>query len=170
MTTRTIVSDLFLTDSFLIKGEVERKHARLSQVLDEHRKFFIKVRNATLVDLNTCDRIQTPLLHVNTDEILVAHEFLDQAGDAQLAALHRDHKLVKVRVFFTGHLNVEVGGECRPGAYEADDRMTRRFFVMRNPQVRGFNAKEDSDLKLLFKLPYVIVNKARLSYVYDFNE
>jgi len=170
VTTTTIVSDLFLTDSFLIKGEVERKHARLSQVLDEHRKFFIKVRNATLVDLNTCDRIQTPLLHVNTDEILVAHEFLDQAGDAQLAALHRDHKLVKVRAFFTGHLNVEVGGECRPGAYEADDRMTRRFFVMRNPQVRGFNAKEDSDLQLLFKLPYVIVNKARLSYVYDFNE
>ena len=150
--------------------ELDAGDLRLSQVLDEHRKFFIKVRNATLIDLNTCDRIQTPLLHVNTDEILVAHEFLDQAGDAQLAQLNRDHKLVKVRVFFTGHLNVEVGGECRPGAYEADDRMTRRFFVMRNPAVRGFNAKDDTDLKLLYKLPYVIVNKARLSYVYDFNE
>jgi hypothetical protein len=41
---------------------------------------------------------------------------------------------------------------------------------MRNPAVRGFNAKDDTDLKLLYKLPYVIVNKARLSYVYDFNE
>lgn len=30
VTSMTIVSDLFLTDSFLIKGEVERKHARLA--------------------------------------------------------------------------------------------------------------------------------------------
>jgi hypothetical protein len=170
VSTLTIVSDLFLTDSFLIKGEIERKYARLSQMLDEHRKNFVRVRNATLIDLNTCDRIQTPLLHVNTDEILLAHEFLDHAGDAQLATMNRDMKWNKVRVFFTGHLNVEVGGECRPGAYEVDDRMTRRFFVLRNPAVRGFNAKDDQDLKLLFKLPYVIVNKARLSYIYDFNE
>jgi hypothetical protein len=33
----TIVTDLFLTDSFLIKGEVERKYARLSHMLDERR-------------------------------------------------------------------------------------------------------------------------------------
>ena len=166
----TIVSDLFLTDSFLIKGEIERRYARLSQMLDENRKYFLKVRNATLIDLNTCDRIQTPLLHINMDEILLAHEFLDQAGDTTQAALHRESKTNKVRVFFTGHLNIEVGGECRPGAYEVDDRMSRRFFVMRNPSVRGFNPKDDSDLKLLTKLPYVIVNKTRLSYIYDFNE
>jgi hypothetical protein len=54
--TLTIVSDLFLTDSFLIKGEVERKYNRLSQMLDEHRKYFLKVRNATLVDLWSADR------------------------------------------------------------------------------------------------------------------
>jgi len=45
------------------------------------RTYFIKVRNATLIDLNTCDRISTPLLHVNLDEILIAHEFLDSASD-----------------------------------------------------------------------------------------
>lgn len=166
----TIVSDLFLTDSFLIKGEVERKYARLSQMLDEHRKYFLKVRNATLVDLNTCDRIQTPLLHVNMDEILLAHEFLDVAGDPQQANSAKDQSTNKVRVFFTGHLNIEVGGEVRPGSYECDDRATRRFFVLRNPTVRGFNAREDKDLSLLLKLPYVIINKTRLSYVYDFND
>ena len=40
---------------------------------------------------------------------------------------------------------------------------------MRNPTVRGFNDKGDPDLKLLNKLPYAILNKLRLSYVYDFN-
>jgi hypothetical protein len=166
----TIVTDLFLTDSFLIKGEVERKYARLSHMLDEHRKYFIKVRNATLVDLNTCDRIQTPLVHVNMDEILMAHEFLDSTTDLQQAELYRGQKYNKVRVFFTGHLNVEVGGEVRPGAYECDDRATRRFFVMRNPVLRGFRDHDDKDLGLLTKLDYLILNKSRLSYIYDFNE
>lgn len=165
----TIVSDLLLTDSFLIKGSIENKYTRLSQVLDEHRRYFLKVRDATLVDLNSCERIQTPLLHVNVDEILLAHEFLDSGGDQHLRELARDNNLHRVRVFYTGSLNVEFAGEVRPGCYEADDRSTRRFFVMRSPVMRGFNERGDEDLKLLTKLPYAILNKLRLSYIYDFN-
>lgn len=165
----TIVSDLILTDSFLIKGEIEQKYARLSQVLDEYRRYFLRVRNATLIDLNTCDRIQTPLLHVNMDEILLAHEFLDSGGDQHLRDLAKDQKLHRIRVFYTGALNVEFAGEVRPGCYEADDRSTRRFFTMRNPVVRGWNERGDVDLKLVGKLPYAILNKLRLSYIYDFN-
>jgi hypothetical protein len=85
----TIVSDLLLTDSFLIKGNIENKYTALSQVLDEHRRYFIKVRDATLVDLNRCERINTPLLHVNVDEILLAHEFLDSGGDPGTASWRR---------------------------------------------------------------------------------
>lgn len=165
----TIVSDLFLTDSFLIKGQVENKYTRLSQLLDEYRRYFLKIRNATLIDLGTQDRIQTPLLHINIDEIILAHEFLDNAGDpyaAQLATAREQHR---VRVFYTGNLNVEFAGSVRPGSYEADDRSTRRFFVMSNPEVRGMKIKGDDDLKLLKGMPYAILNKTRVSYIYDFN-
>lgn len=165
----TLVSDLFLTDSFLIKGNVENKYTRLSQILDEHRKFFLRVRDATLVDLQSRERISTPLLHVNVDEILLAHEFIDGAGDKKRAELATDRSAHRVRVFYTGSLNVELAGEVRPGAYEADDRITRRFFIMKEPRLRGFNTGGDEDLKLLEELPYAILNKARLSYIYDFN-
>jgi Family of unknown function (DUF6812) len=165
----TIVSDLFLTDSFLIKGNVENKYTRLSQILDEHRKYFVRVRDATLVDLNSRERISTPLLHVNLDEVLLAHEFIDGAGDQKRAELAAEARLHRVRVFYTGSLNVELAGEVRPGAYEADDRVTRRFFIMRKPKVRGFNTYGDQDLALLDNLPYAILNKVRLSYIYDFN-
>lgn len=165
----TIVSDLLLTDSFLIKGNVENKYTRLSTILDEYRRYFIKVRDATLIDLNSCERITTPLLHVNVDEILMGHEFLDSGGDQHLRELAKNQMVHRVRVFYTGSLNVEFGGEVRPGSYEVDDRSSRRFFIMRNPVVRGFNDRNDPDLKLLTKLPYAILNKARLSYIYDFN-
>lgn len=165
----TLVSDLLLTDSFLIKGNVENKYTRLSQILDEHRKYFLKVRDATLIDLNSCERITTPLLHVNVDEILLGHEFLDSGGDTHQKELAKNQLLHRVRVFYTGALNIELGGEVRPGSYEADDRSSRRFFIMRNPVLRGFNDHNDQDLKLLGRLPYAILNKLRLSYIYDFN-
>jgi hypothetical protein len=166
----TIVSDLLLTDAFLIKGQVENKYTRLSQVLDEYRKHFIRVRDATLIDLNTKDRIQTPLLHVNVDEILLAHELLDTAGDPHAARLARGAEPThRVRVFYTGNLNVELAGEVRAHSYEATDKATRRFFVMHNPEVRGMNLEGDKDLELLKKLGYAILNKTRISYIYDFS-
>jgi hypothetical protein len=167
----TIVSDLLLTDAFLIKGQVENKYTRLSQLLDEYRKFFIRIRDATLVDLNSRNRIETPLLHVNVDEILLAHEFIETAGDpyaAKLAAEPSERQ--RVRAFYTGNLNVEIAGSVRSGAYEADDPSTRRFFVMHKPEVRGMKLDGDTDLGLLKGLPYAILNKTRLSYIYDFNE
>jgi len=170
--TSTLVSDLFLTESFLIKGNVEGKYTRLSKLLDEHRRYFVKVRDCTLIDLNSCDRIQTPLLHINVDEVLLAHEFLDEAGDPTRGVMaNKDGRdeLQKVRVFYTGILNVELAGSIRPQSYEISDKATRRFFVMNEPQVRGFKHRGDEDLKKMLELPYVILNKARLSYIYDFN-
>jgi len=166
----TLVSDLILTDAFLIKGQVENKYTRLSQLLDEYRKYFVKVRDATLIDLNSRDRIHTPLLHVNVDEILLAHELIETAGDPHAAKLADDMQMQRVRAFYTGNLNVEIAGHVRPGCYEADDRATRRFFVMQNPEVRGMKLEGDRDLGLLSELNYAILNKTRLSYVYDFNE
>jgi predicted transcriptional regulator len=166
----TIVSDLLLTDAFLIKGQIENKYTRLSQVLDEYRKYFIRVRDATLIDLNTKDRIQTPLLHVNVDEILLAHELIDTAGDPHAARMARSgEETHRVRVFYTGNLNVELAGEIRQQSYEATDKATRRFFVMHHPEVRGMNLDGDKDLELLKRLGYAILNKTRLSYIYDFS-
>lgn len=165
----TICSDLLLTDAFLIKGSVDHKYARLSQVLDECRRYFLKVRDATLVDLRTTQRIQTPLLHVNLDEILLAHEFLDEAGDAHARAIARQVELHRIRAFYTGSLNLEVAGMVRPKSYEVTDHASRRFFVVRNPKVLGLDDRGDTDLAKLGQLSYAILNKTRLSYIYDFN-
>jgi hypothetical protein len=167
----TLTTDLFLTDCFLVKGTVENKYTRLSRLLDGHRKSFLRVRDVTLIDLVSRERIQTPLLHMNLDEILMAHEFLDEAVDEAAATLAREKEaeLERVRLFYTGNLNVELAGRIRPRAYEISDKATSRFFVMRDPIVRGFKHEEDHELKQFLELPYVILNKSRLSYVYDFN-
>ena len=67
----------------------------------------------------------------------LAHEFLDSGGDPSQRELAKNQSLHRVRVFYTGSLNVELGGEVRPGSYEAEDRNSRRFFIMRNPTVQN---------------------------------
>ena len=126
----TIVSDLILTDSFLIKGNIENKYTRLSQVLDEHRRYFIKVRDASLVDLNSCERINTPLLHVNVDEILLAHEFLDQGGDPQQRDLAKNQSMHRVRELKTDY--VKALGALR----EALTRFPEGIVMVWLPQVQ----------------------------------
>ena len=113
----TLTSDVLLTDAFLIKGNVENKYTRLSKLLDEHRKQFLRVRDVTLIDLNSKERIQTPLLHVNLQQVLIAHEFLDEAGDITRADLAREQcdDLQRVRVFYTGG----VGGPALEAGHDS---------------------------------------------------
>ena len=166
----TLVSDVFLTPHFLIKGTVENKYTRLGQPLDAHRKRFLKITDATLVDLKSRDRIQTPLLHVNLDEVILAHEFLDHSSDASMAQLARHAEWNhRVRAFYTGALNLEVSGDIRPGCYEVTDHRRGRFFVIKNPQLRGVDWDGDDDLQVLDGLEYAILNRERLAYIYDFN-
>jgi len=164
----TIVADLLLTDSFLIKGRIEGKYARLSKVLDAARCRFVALREATLVDLQTRERITTPRLHVNLDEILLAHELVDSGGDLYQRSIAQDRALVEIRAFHAGQVQIEIAGLVRPGAYELGD-VTKRFFVMEEPRLRGIQLDHE-DLSILQNLPYVIVNKNRLAYIYDFED
>lgn len=170
MNSPSIVTDLLLTDAFLIKGSVDNKSKRLSDHLDQTRANFISVRDATLVDIKSRNIIKTPRILVNIDRIVLAHEFLD-ASDFYLKkiaeATGRTH--VSIRAFHVGSVNFEIAGEIRPGAYETDDS-NRRFFIVESPKIRGIEFQGDDDeLQLLTRLSYLIVAKKRLSYIYDFS-
>lgn len=170
MPSPTIVTDLLLTDAFLIKGVIEQKQKRLSTHLDETRSQFVSVRDATLVDVRSRNAIQTPRILVNVERIVLAHEFLDTASDLYQKNLSQNRDLVPIRVFHVGALNFEIAGETRPGSYEIHNP-TKRFFVIERPRLRGVEWRgEDDELSILDRLDYVIVSKARLSYIYDFNE
>ena len=116
----TIVSDLLLTDSFLIKGNIENKYTRLSQVLDEHRRYFVKVRDATLVDLNSCERINTPLLHRGSPEamegVLATLQPWPEAGKAEHIAAVAAFLASEDARFVTGEALIADGGLTAAGS------------------------------------------------------
>lgn len=163
-----IVEDLFLTDVFLIKGRLANKTKRLSNVLEDNLRSYLEVQDATLVSLRTNEVIKTPNVMVRVGDLILAHELVDVAGDEMLRRLSADDKSSRIRAFYNGSVQFEVGGQIEPGAYEANELRGRKYFTMSKPVVRGLDL-DGEHLKILKTLDYAILRKDRMAYVYDFS-
>lgn len=161
------VEDLFLTDVFLIKGRLQNKTKRLSNVLEDYQRSYLAVQDATLVSLRNNEVIKTPTVMVNTRELILAHELVDVAGDDTLRRLAGNEKRNRIRAFYNGSVQFEIGGQIEPGAYESSPMTGRNYFIMESPTVRGLDLKHP-ELKILDGLQYAILRKDRMAYVYDF--
>lgn len=163
------VEDLFLTDVFLIKGRLRNKTKRLSNVLEDFQRQYLPVHDATLVSLRNNEVIKTPTVMVNVDELILAHELFDVAGDATLRRLSSEaERKNRIRAFYNGSVQFEVGGTIATGAYESNTVTGRKYFIMQSPIVRGLDLQHD-ELKILKGLDYAILRKDRMAYVYDFS-
>ena len=163
------VEDLFLTDSFLIKGRLLHKGRRLSEVLEDSNRMFLNITDATMVSLRGSEVIHAPSVMVNQAEILFAHEFLDVASDAELQRMAECRKTVRIRAFYSGNAQLEVAGNAEEGAYEMTNAASRRYFVVKDPVVRGIKMQTNPELDVLKDLGYLILRKNRMAYVYDFS-
>jgi hypothetical protein len=162
------VEDVFLTDVFLIKGRLPNKQKRLTNLLEDYSRAFLPVHDATLVSLRNREVIRTATVMVNVDEVILAHELVDIAGDATLKRLAgSSDKKSRIRAFYNGAMQFEIAGQIEPGAYESQPPVPRKYFIMQKPLVRGLDLQHP-ELALLKGLDYAILKKDRMAYVYDF--
>ena len=169
-TTPVFVEDLFLTESFLVKGRLVRKYQRLNKMLEDNERMFIGVEDATMVSLRGNEIIRTPSVLIHRKEIIFAHELVEVAGDNAQKKMAANDKSVRIRAFYNGAVQVELAGRVEPMAYESlPNTPARRFFVMVEPVLRGLNIEGNPELRCLKGLPYAIVQKDKLAYVYDFS-
>lgn len=166
--TPTLVEDLFVTEVFLIKGRLAGKNKRLTNMLEDYQRTFLQIEDATMVSLRTKEVIRTPTVMVNTKEILFAHELVDVAGDEALRQLGARDKQTRIRAFYSGAVQFEIGGQIEPGAYEQNNLTQRKYFIMQQPTIRGLDLGND-ELRVLEKMDYAIVRRDGMAYVYDFS-
>ena len=103
------VKDLFLTDTFLIKGYVKTGGRRLTTYLNSHGHQFIEVHDATLIGVSKGDRIVTARAMVNVREVILAHELIESAGDEILRRVSESESdRALVNLYFSGGLPLEV--------------------------------------------------------------
>lgn len=164
------VKDLFLTESFLIKGYVKTGGRRLTTFLNTTGGRFIEVHDATLVGVAQGDRIVTARAMVNLDEILIAHELIGSAGDdllRRLAEPAKDRALVNL--YLGGRLALEISGKMLRRAYNRTDLGEQRFLVVTDTAIEGLAGKKPREFAVLKRAPYLIVNRTRIAYVFDYS-
>ncbi|MGC6487129.1 MAG: hypothetical protein ACON4Z_05765 [Planctomycetota bacterium] len=162
-----IVEDLFLTDVFLIKGRLQNKTKRLSNMLEDHQRSYLSVEDATLVSLRSNEVICTPKVMVNVRELICAHELVDVAGDDALRRLADNDKQHAIRAFYNGAVQFELSGRIEAGAYDSQLLQGRDYFIMQSPRFRGLDLSHEQ-LAVLGGLDYAILRKDRMAYIYDF--
>ena len=168
-TAPVMVEDLFLTDSFLIKGRLANKYRRLTTMLNDTQGSFLAVEEATMVSLEGDELIHTPSVLINPREIILAHELLELSGDSTWRKLGESNKTVRIRAFHNGAVQLELAGTIEPGAYEPSHNGGQQYFIMQKPVFRGLDLEGREELRVLDGLDYVIIHKDRLAYVYDFS-
>ena len=168
-TQSVIVEDLFLTDTFLIKGRLANKFQRLAKMLEDTDSGFLQVEDAAMISLRGTDVIHTPRVLINPKELILAHELVDIAGDSTFRQLADNEKPVRIRAFYNGVVQLELSGRIEEKAYLPQDRGGRNYFTMEKPVLRGLRFETNQDLEILKGLGYAIIRKDKLAYVYDFS-
>ncbi len=164
------VKDLFLTESFLVKGHVNTGGRRLTTFLNNMDRKFLEVHDATLVGVTQGDRIVTARAMINVDEILLANELIESAGDESLRQLSdTDGDRALVNLYFSGRLPIEVSGKMLKRAYDRADLGNQDFLVVTETSVEGLSNGKSREFSLIKRAPYLIVNRMRLAYVFDYS-
>jgi hypothetical protein len=164
------VKDLFLTESFLVKGHVKTGNKRLTTWLNTVDQPFIEVHDATLIGVTQGDRIVTARAMVHRREILLAHELIDAAGDNMLKRMAGGTgERALVNLYFGGRLPIEVSGKMLKRAYNRKDLGDQPFIVVTEPSIEGLGGKKAREFGVLSKAPYLIVHRDRVAYVFDYS-
>lgn len=159
------VKDLVFTDRYLIKGHAHTGAERLSSFLNSTRKHFLEMEEATLVKHDGGERIQTARIMVRVEDILFAHE-MEETGDAVLRNLAaRDKPEIPVAIHLRCHPPIQLSGLVRKRTMVSDKLLNHDFIVMVNPVIRGFTANSAPEYALLENVPYLIVNRNRITLI-----
>ncbi len=161
-----IIQDVILTDSFLMLGTIANKYRRLSQLLDHYQKLFVPLVDVTMYDHADGEQIHVSDVLVNVEEIIFAHEFVDSGGDIFQKNMSVDGDKTEIRAFYNGRINLELRGFVRKRAYEVN-KFNNEFFVMERPQIKGLPGEVPTSSRIVQELPYIIIHKKRISYVFD---
>jgi len=160
----TFVEDLLLTSAFLVKGVVEGKTQRLSRVLEHGVNPFLSVRNALKIDLQRGDRARFPQLLVGMDQLVLAHEYVDfSRDDFYRSGGDRDQAMIQALV--TGPVALTLTGYAARRDLETSFE-NRHFMVMERPRIELNPPCPEVSGEILADLPYVIINRARISCFY----
>ncbi len=161
------LKDVLYTDTYLIKGHVKTGERRLSSYLNNTRKHFVEIEEATLLKHDGGERIPASRMQVNVRNILFAHESEDTGDEAlrNLAKQQRDE--IRVTTYFSSTPPLQLSGSIDKRLVDSNTNRLHDFIVVVRPEFRGLPDNVAPEYDLFRDLEYVIVNRDRLTFFFQ---
>jgi hypothetical protein len=160
------LKDLLFTDTYLIKGHINTGGQRLSTFLNNTRKCFLEMEEATLIKHIGGKSVQAGHILISIDDILLAHE-MEITGDEGMRQLgDRARDEMAITAHFSGDIPLQLSGKVRKRAMDADMPRDHDFLVFLQPVLQGLTAKLAPEFSILENPAYVIANRKRISYIF----
>jgi hypothetical protein len=161
------IKDLLVTEDVLIRGHVATGGRRLTDFLNATPRIFLDVDEASVAGHGPGEGMKQDSLLVRVDDVLLAHELVEAGGDQSLKALaHRGRDLGGIRLELGSRLRLTVTGKVIRRLLTREDLGAARFFVVEDPVISGFPTPDGSAPDTLRGLPYIIVNRPRISLAF----
>ncbi len=161
------LKDVIYTDTFLIKGHVKTGERRLSSYLNETRKHFIEIEEATLLRHEGGERIPASRMQVNVRNILFAHESEDTGDEVLRNLAKRQRDEIRVMTYFSSATPLQLSGIIHKRMTDSNTNRLHDFIVVVQPEFLGLPDNVASEYDLFRDLRYVIVNRNRLAFIFQ---
>ncbi len=164
----SLVNHLFVTARFVVKGTVRTGELRLSSWLNAQRRPWLQVEQATFADLLTGEQVAARRASLRLADVLFAHEFVALQGDPVRRRLAEEQPadFRMASCWFRAPARFELLGRVRREVL--DPAAVDDFFVMREPLLRGGDARDLPALAPCRNLSYAIVQRAQLHGFFEY--
>jgi len=164
------LKDYLFTDNFLIRGHVKTGEHRLSTFLNKTHKRFLDLEEATLIRHDGSGRIHAPKMQVRIHDILFAYESEDTGDDVlkSLAAGARDE--IRMTACFNDSTSLQITGNVHRRVFDSTGARQHDFIVVIKPELRELAGSSAPDYDTLRNMPYAIVNKNRIAFLFQCEE
>lgn len=146
-----------------MKGTVRTGGLRLTSFLNAARGRWLQVGDPALLDFERGAERTAGGLVLRLDDVLLAHEYLDLAGDPLRKRLAQpdDAQPRRMHACFRAPSRLEIVGRSNAGA--PDPAGSDEFFVVTEPELLGLDGGCEAAIAALRGLSYAIVNRSQLA-------
>ena len=160
------LKDHLFTEDFLIKGHINTGEYRLSNFLNKTHSRFLVVEEAILIRHNGSDPIHASWMQVRIQDILFAYESEETGDDVLRNLSEQSRNEARMTGYFNSTTPVQITGKVHKRVLDAGSTQQHNFFVVTEPEIQGLTVNPAPEYDTIRHMPYVIVNKNRLSFLF----
>lgn len=146
---------LLITETLVVRGTVWPLGTRLAEGLSAAERRFVEILDATITPLRGGDSRDLPRINLTLEALVMAHEYVDTAGDLHLRRVHAAARPLPAEIHLRAPAGLVIHGRLSAEIVIAAPRL----IALEVPRAVASSAPAEACAAAIAGLPYVLVNR-----------